>query len=281
MTYQATVFNVMIASPSDVAAERGLVKEVVHEWNAVHAFTRRIVLQSIGWETHSAPSMGEHPQHILNEQVLAKCDLLVGVFWTRLGTKTPNYESGSVEEIEKHIQAGKPAMLYFSNSPVHPDSVDSVQYQRLKDFKMSCQSRGLYASYDSLTDFRDQLYRHLQLKINEDPFFAQPEDGGSSRAEIVGSELAVVALSKEAAVLLKEAAMDRSGTVMLLRHLGGTNLQANGKNLITDQNRRAVATWEAALQELLDEGLLVERGHKGEVFEVTRRGYEVAENLML
>lgn len=85
MAYRATVFNVMIASPSDVAAERALVKEVVHEWNAVNAFTRRIVLQPIGWETHSSPSMGEHPQHVLNEQVLAKCDLLVGVFWTRVG----------------------------------------------------------------------------------------------------------------------------------------------------------------------------------------------------
>jgi hypothetical protein len=123
MAYPAAVFNVMIASPSDVAAERALVKEVVHEWNAVNAFTRRIVLQPIGWETHSSPSMGEHPQHVLNEQVLAKCDLLVGVFWTRVGTRTPEYESGSVEEIERHLAAGKPAMLYFSNSPVHPDSV--------------------------------------------------------------------------------------------------------------------------------------------------------------
>lgn len=279
MTYQATVFNVMIASPSDVAAERGLVREVVHEWNAVHAFTRHIVLQPIGWETHSTPSMGEHPQHVLNEQVLAKCDLLVGVFWTRIGTKTPTYESGSVEEIEKHIAAGKPAMLYFSNSPVHPDSVDSVQYQRLKEFKASCRNRGLYASYDSLTDFRDQLYRHLQLKINEDPFFAQAEDGTISNVEILESESAVAALTKEAAVLLKEAAADRSGVVMLLRHLGGTDLQTNGKNLITDRGRRSVATWEGALRELLDEELLVERGHKGEVFEVTKKGYEVAESL--
>lgn len=163
--------NVMIASPSDVAAERALIREIVHEWNAVHAFTRRVVLQPVGWETHSTPSMGGHPQHILNEQVLAKCDLLVGVFWTRVGTKTPTHESGSVEEIEKHIAAGKPVMLYFSNSPVHPDSVDNAQYQRLQAFKASCQARGLYASYDGLTEFRDHFYRHLQLKINEDSFF--------------------------------------------------------------------------------------------------------------
>src|SRR6202012_1933626 len=117
-------------------------------------------------------SMGGHPQQILNEQILSKADLLVGVFWTRVGTKTPQYESGSIEEIERHIAAGKPAMLYFSNSPVHPDSVDPVQYERLKGFKSSCVTRGLFSSYDSLTEFRDQFFRHLQLKINDDPFFA-------------------------------------------------------------------------------------------------------------
>jgi hypothetical protein len=278
MAYPAAVFNVMIASPSDVAAERALVKEVVHEWNAVNAFTRRIVLQPIGWETHSSPSMGEHPQHVLNEQVLAKCDLLVGVFWTRVGTRTPEYESGSVEEIERHLAAGKPAMLYFSNSPVHPDSVDTAQYQKLKEFKASCQSRGLYASYDGLTDFRNQFYRHLQLKINEDPFFTVANAAGAN-GTIRESQTTVAALSKEAALLLKEAAADAAGIVMLLRHAGGTDLQTNEKNLISDQSRRSVATWEAALQELIDNDLIVQRDHEGEVFEMTKHGYEAAENL--
>lgn len=281
MTYNARVFNVMIASPSDVAAERGLIREMVHEWNTVHAFTRQLILQPIGWDTHSTPAMGEHPQHILNEQVLARCDLLVGVFWTRVGTKTPDYESGSVEEIEKHVAAGKPAMLYFSSTPVHLDSVDNTQYQKLKDFKASCVSRGLYASYDGLTDFRDKFYRHLQLKINEDPFFLISEAPEPGDVSISSSKSTAVSLSKEAALLLKEAAADSHGIVMLLRHLGGTDLQANGKNLITDRSRRAVATWEAALQELVNEELLMQRGHKGEVFEVTKKGYEVAENLRI
>jgi predicted transcriptional regulator len=68
---------------------------------------------------------------------------------------------------------------------------------------------------------------------------------------------------------------------MLLRHLGGTDLQTNEKNLISDQSRRSVATWEAALQELIDNGLVVQRDREGEVFEVTKKGYEVAENLRL
>ncbi|MGZ8907437.1 MAG: DUF4062 domain-containing protein [Methylobacter sp.] len=112
MSYSAKVFNVMIASPGDVASERAIIRDVIYEWNAVHSQSRNIVLLPIGWESHSSPEMGSSPQAIINEQILDKCDLLVGVFWTRIGTPTKEHPSGTVEEIEKHIESGKPAMLY-------------------------------------------------------------------------------------------------------------------------------------------------------------------------
>ena len=43
MSYQATVFKVMIASPGDVAAERNVIREVITEWNNVNADARRTV----------------------------------------------------------------------------------------------------------------------------------------------------------------------------------------------------------------------------------------------
>jgi hypothetical protein len=278
MSYSAKVYNVMIASPSDVSAERGVVREVIHEWNSVNAFTRNTVLMPIGWETHSSPAMGASPQKILNTQILDKCDLLVGVFWTRIGTKTEDYESGTVEEIERHMSSGKPAMLYFSSAPVHPDSVENEQYERLKSFRQSCQSRGLYHAFESLSAFRDNFYRHLQLKVNEDGFFS-----GSSapEQEVLASTVPVFDLSKEAKVILKEAAEDPSGVVMFMRYIGGTDLQTNGKTLISGNNRREIALWEDALRQLVDDGLLVERGSKGEYFELTKSGYEAAENIRI
>ncbi len=121
MSYFATVFKVMIASPGDVAAERSVIRELLTEWNVVNADSRKIVLLSVGWETHSVPEMGNRPQEIINKQILHGCDLLIGVFWTRIGTATGNFASGTVEEIEEHVKTGKPAMLYFSASPVVPD----------------------------------------------------------------------------------------------------------------------------------------------------------------
>lgn len=172
MSYGATVFSVMIASPSDVQTERSIVREVLAEWNAVNSATRRIVLLPVSWETHASPELGDRAQAIINRQVLRDCDLLVGVFWTRLGTPTGDSASGTVEEIDEHLKSGRPAMLYFSDVPVRLESVDDEQYAALKEFKTLSQARGLCESYGDLNDFRSKVYRHLQLKINEDPAFA-------------------------------------------------------------------------------------------------------------
>lgn len=282
MSYEAIVFNVMIASPGDVASERAIAREVIAEWNAVHAARRQIVLLPAGWESHSSPDMGKSAQSVINEQVVDKCDLLVGVFWTRIGTKTEDYASGTVEEIERHIASGKPVMLYFSEQPARPDSVDNEQYEELKRFKESCKGRGLYETYESHSQFKERFYHHLQLKLNQHQMFTAIS-GASHEAGNVGTPtlIRLPNLSDEARRLLKEASLDSHGTILLLRHLGGTDLQTNGKSLIEDQNRRSVAIWEAALQQLQNEELIIRRGDKGEIFEITERGFQIADHIEL
>src|SRR5262245_48233765 len=135
MPFSATVHRVMIASPGDVQPERDIVREVMHEWNAVHGVRRRVMLLPVGWETDVAPEMGDEPQAIINKRILEDADFLIGIFWTRLGTPTASYASGAVEEIEEHLAAGKPAMLYFSSAPAALDAVDPEQYRALKTFK--------------------------------------------------------------------------------------------------------------------------------------------------
>ena len=103
MSFESVTYNVMLASPGDVQAERRIAREVLAEWNAVHAATKRLVLLPLGWETHSSPTMGMEPQAVINQQVLRNADLLIGIFWTRIGTATTAYASGTVEEIEEHL----------------------------------------------------------------------------------------------------------------------------------------------------------------------------------
>jgi len=277
MSYEASVYSVLIASPSDVAPERNVIREILAEWNAVHSFARKTVLLPHGWETNAWPAMGDRPQALLNQQMLIHCDLLVGIFWTRIGTPTGAYVSGSVEEIEEHIKSGKPAMLYFSQAPVIPDSVDAAQYEELKRFRESCRSRGLLETYTDLNDFRSKFYRHLQLRLNQEPFSgAGAAEDGTPQLVAEGDRQAIPSLSREAQTLLKEARQDPMGIIQRLETLGGLLIATNGKSFVEQNDPRTRAIWEDAVRELETEGLIADRGYKREVFRVTREGYEVA-----
>ena len=82
-------------------------------------------------------------------------------------------------------------------------------------------------------------------------------------------------LSKEARTLLKGAAADPSGLVLFERFGASVDLHTNGQSLFTDKaDHQALVTWEAALQELVKAGLFVDRGDRGEIYEITKKGYE-------
>ena len=265
----------MIASPGDVAPERLVIRDVVHEWNAIHSLDRNVVLMPTSWETHSSPMLGDRPQEIINKQVLRNADLLVGVFWTRIGTPTGEAVSGTVEEIEEHVAAGKPAMIYFSSAPVRPDSVDEAQYAALKKFKAELQDRGLYDVYESITDFRDKFFRHLSQTAIE---YCSPNLKDSTNLG-TSPERKTVTISDEASELLLAAAADPHGIVIRTRTSSGFCVQTGGKNFVTDRNPRIEALWDDAVKELLQFGLLKSNGGRGETLSVTTQGYESADQI--
>lgn len=88
--------------------------------------------------------------------------------------------------------------------------------------------------------------------------------------------LKLPSLSDEAQDLLLEATEDKSGTILHARYIGGTSIQTNGKNQIPTDDRETVAKWEAALRELVKNELAEEVGTKGEIFQITASGYNVA-----
>jgi hypothetical protein len=84
-------------------------------------------------------------------------------------------------------------------------------------------------------------------------------------------------LSQEARTLLMAAASDPGGYVLFEKFGVSVDLHTNGVSLLTDKaDHRAVAAWQAALEELVDRGLLAARGDRGEVYEITKKGYAAA-----
>jgi hypothetical protein len=275
MPYRASVYRVMVASPGDVTSERRLVAEVVHEWNAIHSKDRRMVMMPVGWDSHASPEMGDRPQAVINRQILQDCDLLVAMFWTRLGSPTGVSASGTVEEIDEHLRAGRPAMIYFSSAPVRLDSVHEQQYTALRQFKDECRKRGLVEEYESLSEFREKFSRQLAQTIIR--CFAKDDDVDD--VPVVAQPAAVPELSDAARELLREATKDATGTIMCLAMMGGSCVQTNGKAFTEPGNARSEARGRGALKELQNLDLIEDRSYKGEVFSVTDAGYRVAELL--
>lgn len=161
MSFKSTVYKILIASPSDVEAERNAISDEIHDWNNLHSENLRAVLLPVMWETHSTPIQGGRPQKLLNNQIVKDCDVLIGVFWTRLGTPTGVAESGTVEEILEFKKMGKPVMLYFSSRKIKPNELDGDQYKKLLSFKTQCKKEGLIGEFSSIEDFRKKLKRQL------------------------------------------------------------------------------------------------------------------------
>jgi hypothetical protein len=263
----------MIASPGDVQRERDTVRAVLDEWNSVNGARRKLMLLPLGWETDVAPEMGDEPQKIINKRILKDADLLVGIFWTRLGTPTSGYASGAVEEIEEHLAAGKPAMLYFSSAPAQLDAVDPQQYAALKTFRDSCKSRGVFEIYTDVGDFRQKFAKHLQIVLNEDGFAV------SQAGDAPATSSNPAALSREAVMLLKAATADPGGTIMVERYGGGSEIQSNDQVFNEDSSPRTLALWEGAIEELERRGLVKATSERREVFEVTREGFAAVDGL--
>lgn len=163
MSFAARVFRILIASPSDVTEEREIAVSTIQAWNDLNSSERQIVSLPLRWETHSAPEYGRRRQEVTNRQVVDHCDLLVGIFWTRIGSPTGAADSGTLEEIERVAIRGKTVMLYFSQAKQGPDRIDLVQLQRLREFKKKTFPKALVENYATQTEFRDKLQNNLKF----------------------------------------------------------------------------------------------------------------------
>lgn len=167
MPTRSQTYRVLIASPSDLAEERQAATEAIYEWNAQHATAESVVLLPIKWETHVMPQSGVRPQEAINRQLVRSSDILIGMFWTKLGTNTGVAESGTVEEIDQFVAAGKPAFLYFSSRLIDPNKIDLKQHGKLRSFKAATYKNSLVGGFSTVAELRQTLLRDLMRYVRE------------------------------------------------------------------------------------------------------------------
>ncbi len=165
MSYVANVLRVMIASPSDTTEARDAVEVAVHGWNDANARNKQVILQPWRWETSSVPQLGENPQSLINAQGVDDSDVVFALFGSRLGSPTPGAVSGTVEEIERAVEQGKPVHLYFSTAPL-PNDVDTVQLEGLRAFKEQIRERGLLGEFSNTPQLAHEVWKAIEYDIS-------------------------------------------------------------------------------------------------------------------
>jgi hypothetical protein len=167
MPFKADAYRVLIASPSDLIEERQAATEAVNEWNALYAAAESIVLLPIKWETHGMPESDIRPQEAINIQLVHDCDILIGMFWTKLGTNTGVAASGTVEEVDQFVTTGKPALLYFSSRPIDPNKIDVKQHRKLKSFQEATYKKALVGSFSNVSELQQTLLKDLLRQVRK------------------------------------------------------------------------------------------------------------------
>lgn len=99
MAQKVTKYGVLISSPGDVHQERVAVRNIISRWNLEHSATKNVILEALMWETHAQPTMDLKAQQAINQNLLKRADLLIAILWSRMGTPTDKFGSGTEEEI--------------------------------------------------------------------------------------------------------------------------------------------------------------------------------------
>src|SRR4051794_17439678 len=165
MPRTAQIVSILIASPGDVERQRDVIHGEVESWNrSALSRTLGVQLEALRWELDAIPELGTgDAQSVINRQLRDDADIVVGIFHTRIGTRTARAESGTAEEIENSASDGKPVHVYVDVSDV-PINHDPEQLASLKRYVARLSTRGLLREVAS----DDELARHVRLALDRD-----------------------------------------------------------------------------------------------------------------
>ncbi|MEV6823343.1 HEAT repeat domain-containing protein [Amycolatopsis sp. NPDC051102] len=202
--------RVFLSSPGDVRDERGIALDVLDRLRFDRQLRGQVDFEAIAWDRPgaSAPFLATRtPQASIDEGLRrpADCDIVVVIFWSRLGTPLPHPEyhradgepfgSGTEWEFEDALRGaqerGTPEVLLYRRTPmvpVDPDAPDAEEqwrqgrlvrgfFERHRDPRSGAILRG-HNVYHTPEEFRTNLESHLKtLALRR---IGSPANGGGS-----------------------------------------------------------------------------------------------------
>ena len=162
MPYSALAHRLLVSAPSDVPDDDiAAVTKTINRWNVIYGQRAGAVVVPMDWKAHSAAEHGVRPQESLNAQLVEQADIVIALFWHRLGSPTGEAESGTLEEIDKAQARGAYVAILRCTRDV-PRQADPQQLQKLNEFYEEVESRSYMLDYDEEAD----LARHVDTILN-------------------------------------------------------------------------------------------------------------------
>jgi tetratricopeptide (TPR) repeat protein len=183
---QAQILKVVVASPSDVQAERKCLERVVAELNRGIVADRGLRIELGRWETDAFPGFHpEGPQGLIDHRLrIDDCDVLIGIFWKRFGTPVHDAKSGTEHEFRIAYETWKrnrrpQIMVYFNEKrPSTPPSIAELdQWRQVLEFRQAFPAEGLWWPYRGAKQFEELVRQHLTNFVRDRyplPPLAQP-----------------------------------------------------------------------------------------------------------
>jgi hypothetical protein len=155
--------RVFLACPGDLSAERSKFMRLLETVNNLRAHSLGFHLQAVGWE-RVIPSHGR-PQSLINQE-LNTADLVVVMFWNRIGSPASDHssETGTMEEyklarstFERH---GFPTVWVYFKSPTA--ELDD-QLQGVLEFRRSLEKGRdiFFRDFASTAEWEEMFREHL------------------------------------------------------------------------------------------------------------------------
>ena len=164
---QIKYIKIFVASPGDLERERALVFKVIEELNSQWIDKFGIYLRAIGWENATHSAVGDDAQTIINGQISADYDIFLGMMWQKVGSKTKNAESGTIEEFDiaitnyKNNLKPRHIMFYFKKTLLNTKEV-----RRVNKFKKRLMQEVVYfREFTANTDFEKFMRLQIYLAV--------------------------------------------------------------------------------------------------------------------
>lgn len=243
---QGNIYSIMIGCPGDMLDEAKIVMECINRWNVIHSASKRISLIPIHWTSASYPSLDNEGQKELNRQLCERSDALICLFGSRLGSPTSTHISGTVEEIEEHIKAGKPVMVFFKK--LVDSSRDPENYIKLLEYKTTLAAVGLYFDFNQTEDFKSLFMEKLDLLVH---------DKFESMSATIGVPITKTIYSDEERVIMKEWCQSNNDRFSIMSFIGGKSMFRFGNIRVETETAREKAQYEDLVLRLEKDGYII------------------------